>query len=295
MPGLLLLVAWLASVVLAWRQRSQRLLALDGVLLAALLLGWASISPDLRRGVDLPAPLVVGHRHVADRRHGLERAHLVGRLLAPSGTTRLRRARRRRPRRRLPRVHGGQRRRRGPAARAERRAGLARPPDRSLPRRSRGGRRRPRRPLRRVVGGSALPRHVRLRAARRARAGRLRRRRRPLERRRRGGASSRAGGRGHRAAPGRGRAGDRRLVPPARSSVASPTPTCVHRRRCASTSGCADEVLRLGRALDLPELEQFEAQLFATANRTDLPATIASRVIRMAEIGLPAAVFVSVP
>ena len=56
-----------------------------------------------------------------------------------------------------------------------------------------------------------------------------------------------------------------------------------------------DEVLRLGRSLDLPELEQFEAQLFKTANRTDLPASITSRVTRMAEIGLPAAVFVSVP
>jgi hypothetical protein len=54
-----------------------------------------------------------------------------------------------------------------------------------------------------------------------------------------------------------------------------------------------DEVLHLGRSLGLPQLEQFEAQLFATANRTDLPASVTSRVTRMAEIGLPAAVFVS--
>ena len=295
MPGLLLLVAWLASVVLAWRQRSQRLLALDGVLLAALLLGWVSISRIygevwtylLLWSWGIAMLLIVATvwsvltwwsdsspRPARLAFAGLAAAGLVAGCLAFTADNVDAEV----P---LPALNAVQ-------------GSLARQTVRYLdgPGAVGGG---PRRPLRRVVVGSALPRHVRLRAPRRARAGRLRRRCRSLERRRRGGASSRAGGRGHRAAPGRGRARDRRLGPPARRPS--------HRLRRPSSTGAGARVRAAARRgprssadrSTCPELEQFEAQLFATANRTDLPATIASRVIRMAEIGLPAAVFVSVP
>ena len=62
LPGALLLIAFGASAIVAWRLRHRVLFALDTVVLVALALGLGVIGADLRHRVVLPVALGVGAR-----------------------------------------------------------------------------------------------------------------------------------------------------------------------------------------------------------------------------------------
>ena len=71
-PGVLLLLAWIASFVVAVRMRHRSLIALDTVIAVTLLLSLVSMSQHLRHDLVLPDALGVGHDDPPDRRHRVD-------------------------------------------------------------------------------------------------------------------------------------------------------------------------------------------------------------------------------